>query len=329
MNPNTRFTRRGAAALALTGLAAGRAAWAQDSQPVTIIVPYPAGGASDIVARRIAPHLAKALKMPVVVQNIPGAGGAIGAQKLLASPADGRTLFYGSPNELILVPTLNAAVKYKPTAFVPVGITTRTPMILVARTGLPVKNADELQKYARNAPRELTYGSVGAGSFQHVLGAHIGALMGVKLLHVPYTGAAPMYNDMLGQQVDIAVATLSGGALDYVKGGKVTSLGMLTRERSPLAPQFATVQESHALKGVNFTTWGGLFVRATTPAPLVERLQAAFREAIAVTTLRAGIRSGGSEPMPPMTAAEQHKLYRDDAARYAKLVKDLNIRIEP
>ena len=161
-----------------------------------------------------------------------------------------------------------------------------------------------------------------------MLGAHVGALMGVKLLHVPYKGAAPMNNDVLGQQVDIAVTTLSGGTLGYVEGGKMTPLGMLTRERTPLAPNLPTVQESHALKGADFTIWGGLFVPAGTPAPLAEGLQAAFREVIAVTTLRAGIQAGGGEPMPPMTAAEQQKLYRDDAARYAKLVKDLNIRID-
>ena len=325
----TTINRRCFTALALTALSGAPPAWAQDGQPINLIVPYPAGGPSDVGARRLAPELAKALNQTVVVQNMAGAGGAIAAQRLLQLPADGRTMLYGSPNELVLVPALNPAVKYKPHEFAPVGLSTRTPMVLVARTGLPVKTVDELVQYAKaQAGRELTYGSVGPGSLQHVLGAHVAALLGVKMLHVPYKGSAPMNNDLMGQQVDLAVTPLSGGTIGYVDGGKMRSLGLLTLERSPLAPNLTTVQDNSALKGVNFTIWGGLFVPASTPSTVLSPLQAAFRTMISVASLREAIAAGGGEAFPAMAAADTLALYRDDAAHYAKLVKDLDIRID-
>ncbi|RKJ96281.1 tripartite tricarboxylate transporter substrate binding protein [Alicycliphilus denitrificans] len=295
---------------------------------MTIIVPYAPGGPSDVGARLLAPELSKELRAPIVVQNIAGAGGAIAAQKLLQLPADGRTLFYGSPNEMMLVPALSPSARYKAQDFAPIGIARRSAMVLVARTELPVKNVDELVQYAKARPGPLSYGSVGPGSFQHVLGAHVAALLGIEMVHVPYKGAAPMNNDLIGQQVDLAVTTLSSGTLGFVDSGRMRSLGLLTLERSPAAPHLATVQDSKALKGIDFTFWSGLFMAAATPAAAQAGLQAAFRKVVALPSVRDAMLAGGGEPVPPMPAAELQALFRDESVRYSKLVKDLGIRID-
>ncbi len=316
-----------ACVLALAATAALNGAQAQDKPVLNIIVPYPAGGPSDTSARRLAPELSKQLGQTVIVQNIGGAGGAIAAQNVLQSSPDGLTLMYATPNEVILVPAINPNAKYKPQDFTPIGVATRTPMMVVARTGLPVSNIDELIQYGKSAGRELTYGSVGPGSFQHILGAHMASQTKLNMIHVPYKGAAPLINDILGQQVDLMVTTLST-VRTFVDAGKIRSLGMMTKERSPLTPGTPTVNEGQSLKGMDFGLWGGLVAPANTPQAAQERLNEAFNRVINLQSVRDGIAASGGEPQPAMGLQELRKLYQGDAERYRELVKKLNIRVE-
>ncbi|UUZ75079.1 tripartite tricarboxylate transporter substrate binding protein [Polaromonas sp. P1(28)-13] len=320
-----RWTR--ACALALVAMAALNGAQAQDKPVLNIIVPYPAGGPSDTSARRLAPELSKQLGQTVIVQNIGGAGGAIAAQKVLQSSPDGLTLMYASPNEVILVPAINPNAKYKSQDFTPIGFATQTPMMVVARTSLPVNNIDELIQYGKSTGRELTYGSVGAGSFQHILGTYLASQTKLNMIHVPYKGGAPLNNDILGQQVDLMVTSMSA-VHNFVEAGKMHALGMMTKERSPLMPGIPTVNEGRSLKGMDFWLWAGLVAPANTPLAVQERLNKAFNQVIILQSVRDGIAASGGEPQPPMGLQELRKLYQSDAKRYPNLVKALNIRIE-
>ena len=194
------------AALSLCVLPSIAAAQTFPAKPVNLMVPYPAGGLSDVIARLVERPLGKALNQMVIVENLGGVGGAIGAQKVLQSPADGLYLYQGSPNELILAPMALQAVKYKAEDFRFVQMVGSFPMAVLARKGLPANNIDELVALAKKqaaAGKPLTYGSVGIGSFYHVVGAHVAHTIGTEMTHVPYKGGAPLLLDMGGDMVDL------------------------------------------------------------------------------------------------------------------------------
>ncbi|MFZ9432472.1 MAG: Bug family tripartite tricarboxylate transporter substrate binding protein, partial [Burkholderiaceae bacterium] len=203
-----RITRRalslvaGLAVVGATGLSL-----AQSNKPLNLMVPYPAGGLSDAIARIVERPLNKTLGSMVIVENLGGVGGALGAQKVLGAPADGSWIYQGSPNELILAPMALQAVKYKAEDFRFVQMIGTSPMAVLARPGLPVNNIDELVALAKKASADgkpLTYGSVGIGSFYHVVGAHFANLIGAEMMHIPYKGMAPLLQDMGGNSVDVS-----------------------------------------------------------------------------------------------------------------------------
>ena len=197
------------AALAGLLLAASVAAQPYPNKPVTLMVPYPAGGLSDVIARTVNNTLSKNMGQPVIVENLGGASGSIAAQKVLNSPSDGQIIFQGSPNELILAPLAISAVKFKSEDFRLVQMIATAQIAFLARKDLPVSNVDEFLDYARKQAKEgkpVTYASVGPGSFYHLLGEHLSKVTNIEMTHVPYKGAAPANQDLLGGQVDIFLA---------------------------------------------------------------------------------------------------------------------------
>lgn len=208
-------------------------------KPISLIVPYPAGGPSDFFARKVQPEASAKLGQTVVIENLGGAGGSIGLTKVINAAPDGYTLSLGSPMELVLAPMAIQGVKYKPEDFKLVAQFATTTTILAVRNSLNVKTVDELLTLARKSTdKPLSYGSVGPGSLYHLIGEKFSQLSKVPMLHVPYRGIAPLLNDLMGGQIDMAFLPMAGSIPQTVIDGKVQGLAMTSKTPHPLFKQF-------------------------------------------------------------------------------------------
>jgi tripartite-type tricarboxylate transporter receptor subunit TctC len=267
-------------AAALTGLLmALQPAIAQTAanKPVSLMVPYPAGGPSDAIARIMHTSLGKELGPTVLVENLGGVSGALAAQKVLTSPADSGTIFQGSPNVVILAPLASAAVKLKAEDFRLVHPVADAVMVFVVRKDLPASNVDELIALARKlADKPLSYGSVGIGSLYHLILENVQAQTGTKLNHVPYKGNAPLLQDIGGGQVDFAVLVYSAAMGALAEQGRLKVIAQLGAQRSELLRNVPTVSEGRELKNFSYKIWTGFMVPRNTPEDVVARLHAAI-----------------------------------------------------
>ncbi|MBL8310477.1 MAG: tripartite tricarboxylate transporter substrate binding protein [Burkholderiales bacterium] len=308
------------------------AAFAQDAfpaRPVTLLVPYPAGGLSDVLARIVNNPLGKALGQTVIVDNVGGAGGAIAAQKVLSAPSDGYLLYQGSPNELILAPLAMSAVKFKSEDFRLVPMIGTANMAIVARKDLPANTADELVDYARKAAAEgkpLTYASVGNGSFYHLLGEQMSKQTGVAMTHVPYKGGAPAQQDLLGGSVDIFISPFGAPQVELANQGKLKFIAVLSPSRQNLIKNVPSVNESRQLKGFNHAIWTGYFVKRDTPEPVVQALHKAVSAVLADPVVRGNVEANNLEFAKPMTLAEAGKAYTDGIAQFRAIAKAINLQ---
>ena len=299
------------------------------SKPVVLMVPYPVGGVSDVIARTLSSTLAKQLGQPVVVENLGGASGGIAAQKVLNSPADGYVVFQGSPNELILAPLANAAIKYRSEDFKLVQMITINPLVMLARKDLPASNGDELMAYAKKAAaggKPLTYASVGPGSFYHLLGEHMSSVTGVSMTHVPYKGGAPAVQDLLAGQVDIFMTPYGKGQVQLVEEGKLKAPAVLSASRQQLFSKVPTLDESTALKGFVFDIWAGYFVHRNTPEAIVKVLHKALSEVANDATVRSQLEAQAMVVPSPRPLDELAKLYADNAAQMRAIAKSMNLQ---
>ena len=316
---------------ALAGLLLAGSALAQSfpSKPVTLQVPYPAGGLSDVIARTVHTALGKQLGQPVIVDNLGGASGSIAAQKVLNAPADGHLIFQGSPNELILAPLAISAVKFKSEDFRLVQMIAIAQIAFIARKDLPVSNVDELVAYARKTAAEgkpLTYASVGPGSFYHLLGEHLSKVTGIPMTHVPYKGAAPANQDLIGGQVDIFLAPYGRMYDDLHRDGKVKVLAMLNAERLDGVKQYPAISESRTLKDFTFNIWTGYFVKRDTPEPIVQTLHKAITDTLNDPAVRSGLEANSqilARPLPPPAVA---KAYADGTAQFRAIARSINLQ---
>lgn len=320
------FFQRSIAGLLL--LAAG-AAFAQTypSKPVNLMVPYPAGGPSDAAARIFTVPLGKELGQQVIVENLGGVAGALAAQKVLAAPADGYYLFQGSPNEVILAPLANAAVKLKAEDFRLVHPVTDAVMVVVARKELPANNVDELIALARKSgDKPLTYGSVGIGSLYHLILEDVQHRTGIRLLHAPYKGNAPLLQDIGGGQVDFAVLVYSAGMGALADQGRLKVIGQLGAQRSELLKNVPTVSEGKELKDFSYQIWSGFMVPKNTPEDVVQRLHKAIGATLKDPGVRSQLAAQTQLAAPPMTLAESAKFYENETARYRAIAKSINLQ---
>ena len=309
-------------------LAAGAAlAQAYPARPVNLMVPYPAGGPSDAIARIFNQQLGKELGQQVLVENLGGVSGALAAQKVLGAPADGYYIFQGSPNEVILSPLANAAVKLKTEDFRLVHPVADAVMVFVTRKDLPVNSVDELIALARkSADRPLTYGSVGIGSLYHLIVENVQAQTGVKLAHVPYKGNAPLLQDIGGGQVDFAVLVYSAGMGALAEQGRLKVIGQLGAQRSDLLKNLPTASEGQALKNFSYKIWTGFMVPKSTPEDVVVRLHAAIGKTLQDPGVRAQLAAQTQHPSAPMTLAESAKFFESETARYRAIAKQINLQ---
>ena len=315
----------------LGGLFIAGAACAQTypTKPVTLMVPYPAGGLSDVIARTVNTTLAKNMGQPVVIENLGGASGAIGAQKVLAAPSDGQMIFQGSPNELILAPLAISAVKYKSEDFRLVQMIATAQIGFLARKDLPASNVDEFLDYARNqakAGRPITYASVGPGSFYHLLGEHLSKVTGIEMTHVPYKGIAPALQDVMGGQVDIFLAPMGKANVELQKQGKLKVLAMLNSERVEAFKEYPAIAESKSLKTFAFNIWTGYFVKKDTPEPVVQVIYKAITDTLSDPAVRSGLEANSQVVAKPLSLQAMDKAYADGTAQFRGIAKAINLQ---
>ena len=313
------------AGLLISASAALAQSW--PAKPVNLMVPYPAGGPSDAIARIFFNPLGKELGQQVLVENLGGVSGALAAQKVLAAPADGYYLFQGSPNEVILSPLANAAVKLKAEDFRLVQPVADAVMVFVTRKDLPVTNVDELIALARkSANKPLSYGSVGIGSLYHLILENVQASTGIQLDHVPYKGNAPLLQDIAGGQVDFAVLVYSAAMGALADQGRLKVIGQLGAQRSELLKNVPTASEGQALKNFSYKIWTGYMVPKSTPEDVVVRLHAAIGKTLQDPAVRAQLAAQTQVAAAPMTLAESAKFFDAETARYRAIAKQIQLQ---
>jgi tripartite-type tricarboxylate transporter receptor subunit TctC len=288
----------------LCALAAAPNASAQDheaalfpSKPITLVVAFPAGGSLDGYARTLAGELHK-LGSAVVVENVGGAGGVLGAQRVLRASPDGYTLLFGSVNDLVLAPIVSKNAGYKAADFVPLALVNSTAPVLVAGPKF-AGSLEQLIESSKRAPRSVTMGTPGNGTFQHLSASLLERSAGIDLLHVPYKGAAPLMTDLLGGQVDVAVVALPA-ALVHLKAGRLRALGVLREGRDPNAPEIPSVNGQGGIRSIDARLWAGLAAPPGTPAGVTQRLQALLAPALRSPDMRAYNTKTGSETPDPL-----------------------------
>lgn len=302
-------------------------AWGQTSFPsklITIIVPFTAGGASDIGARMLATELGRLLGQSVVVDNVAGAGGAIAVQKLMRSSADGHTLLYGGMSESLLIPMINTAIGYKPEDILPIALVGSSPIVFVSRPDFPANNMDELVEMVRKSPGKYSFGSAGIGSFAHVMGEVVKARAGMFMVHIPYRGGAQILNDVIAGQLDLGITTAANAA-GMLAGKRVKALGISSRERVPVLKDIHTFAESKSLKGLEMGVWANLYAPNGTPDVVVTRLNTAVNTALVIPSMQAARARLASDLPSLMTPAQVKAFVASEQALY----KPITSRIQP
>ena len=288
------------------------------SKPITIIVPFPPGGATDALARAVASRLAPILGQPVIIDYKPGAGATLGATIAAKAPADGYTLLMGAVHHTI------AANVYKNLSydfqkdFVPITIVGVVPNILAVNSNKSIYNVKELVAQAKSEPNKLSYGSNGNGTAQHLIATQFQMLTGTALLHVPYKGSAPLTTDLLGGQIDMSFDA-STSTLPHIKAGKLRALAVITPKRSNLLPQVPTLAEA-GIPGITITTWFGLLAPAGTPKPIVNLLHNAVIKAMQSPEFKAQLEDAGAEPVGN-TQEEMAKQISDEIEKFATIIR--------
>jgi tripartite-type tricarboxylate transporter receptor subunit TctC len=293
------------------------------SKPITIVVAYPPGGSTDLTGRTVANELSKKLGVPVLIENLGGAGGAIGAQKVINAAPDGYTLLVGANNEIAISRLVSSAVKYELKDFTPVGLIATQPMVLVASARSGVKNMDQFMSLVKSHPGKYSYGSSGVGTALHLAGEMVKDQGGLFMTHIPYRGVAPLANDLLGNNIDFGVFVLSSG-LPHIKSGKVVALGTTQAKRSAVTPDIPALAEAVKLKNIDISVWFALMGPAKLPEPVLAKLKKALAESLQAPDLRKKLEDSGSAIAP--LNVDMPKFLADETAKYQRIVDFAKIK---
>lgn len=313
--------------IAAAALVAAAAAGAGEypKKMVRIVVAYPAGGGVDFVARTLAQRLGRIWGQPVTVENKSGASGAIGADAVAKSKADGLTLLLASPAEVMVGPIAGQPTPYDPVkSFIPVILAGETPLGIVAHPSVPGANLTELLASSKKSALNLSYGTPGAGSSMQFAGEALSQFTGLVLNHVPYRGAAPVVNDVLGNQVPLGIVGLPP-IVAHVKAGKLKLLAVTTSKRSSALPDVPSVSELPGMKDYRFSNWMLLLAPAGTPANIVNKIAEDVARVVQEPDTRKRLEEGGVDPSAIYGSALASFL-ADERARYSSVAKARNIR---
>jgi tripartite-type tricarboxylate transporter receptor subunit TctC len=293
-------------------------------RPIKIIVPQPAGGGFDTVARILADRLGSLLGQVVIVENRIGAGTLIGTEAAAKAEPDGYTLLLGGLSNIALNPGLYSKLSYDPVKdFAPIGLAVSWSYTLTARKDLPFKDLKELIAFARANPEKITFASAGTGSGQHIAMAVTAQLAGAKLTHVPYRGAQAAYQDILGGRVDLFF-DISSTARSQIDAGQLRALAVSTMQRQAMHPDVPTVHET-GVAPLDMDSWFGLFAPAATPQPILDRLRAELSKVLASPELAQTFEKTGGRVLQ-LSLPETEALVRRDIERWIELLKNAGLR---
>ena len=324
MHSNERWMKRLAAAIAAL-LASGVLAQPFPSKPVRIVVAFPPGGGTDIVARLISPRLAESWGQQVLVDNRAGASGVIGTEAAARSAPDGTTLFLGTLGNLAVNQHLYPKMAVDPLRdFVPVTQVVAVHFVMVANPALPAKNVAELIALAKARPGQINYSSSGPGGAPHLAGELFKSMAHVNLVHVAYKGSAPSFQDLLGGQVSLTCDSLVQ-ALPYIRDGRLVPLAVLGATRSPLLPDVPTVGET--VPGYELTNWFGLVAPAATPAAVVSRIHADVVKVLRDPSIAEKLSGMGATAIGN-SPAEFGAMMRADSGKWGRLIREAHIKAE-
>ncbi len=314
-----------ACALVVGTAALAQATWPE--RPVRVVVPFPASGATDLIARVVTQRVAQDLGQQLVVDNKPGAGGTIGSAEAAKAAPDGYTVLFTTSSTHAISPHLMPRLSYDAAKdFTPVAHVADAPSVLLVTPSLPVKTVADLIAYARANPGKLNYATSGNGTIVHLNSAAFSAQAGVEMTHVPYKGTALAIPDLVAGQVHVLFDSLPTG-MPHVAGGKVRALGVTSEKRSALAPELPTLAES-GLPGFASVTWFGVYLPAGAPPALVDRVHQAFTKAVLSPEVKASLAKLGVDPAEPGTPAKFAAMVKADSARWAAVIRQRNIKVE-
>ena len=315
--------------LLLGALALATAAAAQDypSKPVTVVVPWPAGGPSDIAARPVAKALTDQLGKPFVVDNRGGASGNIGSAIVAKQqPADGYTLLITSSSPIVINPSLYKTMAFDPQKdLMPITNVLRVPLVLAVNPAVPAKNLKELIAHINAQKGKFQYASAGSGTPQHLTAELFKTVGKLDVVHIPYKGSAPMLTDVIGGHVPM-VFDSTIAILPHLKGGKLRAIAVTGAKRSPELPDVPTFAEA-GMPGVESYAWYGMFARAGTPKPIIDKLNAEARKAMKSPEFKAVLKDTGSEDVGD-TPENFAKFVQAEAAKWGKVVKDSGATVD-
>lgn len=295
------------------------------SKAIRMLVPFPAGGTADTLARILGQRLTERWRQQVIVDNRPGAGGNIGAEALAKSPPDGYTVMMGTIALAISAGLYSKLPFDVHTDFAPVTLVASVPMILVVHPSVPARSVKELIALAKSRPGQLTFSSAGNGTPSHLAGEMFRTMTGTAMVHVPYKGGAPAVIDLLAGQVSLMLDN-SLSVPGHIKAGKLRALGVSTTTRSKLLPDVPTIIEA-GVPGYEFNSWFGVLAPANTPKPVISRLYTEINQILQQKDVQEKLRSQGAEPVGN-TPDEFAKLFKSDVERLAKLVKEVGARVD-
>lgn len=310
-------------ALALSAFTAG----AEDYpvRPIKIVVPSPPGGSTDLLARAVGQRLQIAWQQPVVIENKPGAGLRIGADFVAKSRADGYTLLMGAVHHSIAQAVYTKRSYELERDLTPITVVAIVPNVLIVPASLPVKNVSELIAMAKAQPGKLAYGSTGAGTAHHLIGAQFSDMAGVELNHIPYKGSAPALTDLLGGQIQVMFDTLAS-CQPLIQSGKVRALAVTTSKRAQNLPDIPTLSEV-GLKGFDISSWFGLMAPAGTPKDIVQKLYEEVAKMLATAEMKSQLAAAGAEPVGN-TPEQMAKQIRGEVERFGALAKKTRIELD-
>ena len=323
------INRRSLLLTALACIGVPATSFAEDAwpnKPIRMIVPFPPGGGTDILARLVASKLGDTAKWSVIADNRAGAGGTIGLAEAAKAPPTGYDMVMGQKDNMVVAPWLYKHLSYDPTRdLVAVASVAYTPVIIGTAVNSRFKTLADVVKAAKAAPGTITYGSPGNGTTIHLAGDLFGKAAGLQLRHVPYKGSGPALMDVLAGNVDLLMSSVPS-AIGQIKAGKLRPLAVTSAARSSSLPEVATVAEL-GYKGFDVSTWYGIFMPAKTPQAVVDQVNRRVNELLATPDMKAAIQGQGAEPLP-MSPQQFSKVVNDDYAKWKGIVEASGATIE-
>jgi len=298
-------------------------------KPVTLRVAYPAGGPADVAARKTQVRLQAALGQTIIIENISGANGSIGATSVLGAVPDGNTLLVTTGNDLILAPLVMKQVKYRPEDYRLLGVLSATDFTLVTNAQHAFSSVDDLIESARKNPhKEMTVGSWGHGSAPYLVGAAFSAASGVRVLDVPYKGAAPVIQALLGNEIDMAFVPLAPNVLELVRQGKIKAIGAASAKRSPYLAELPTLSEGKYLKQFIYGAWAAMFVPTAVPEAVATRLNQSLSEVKRSDDFKKFLVESAALPDNPMTLAQADSFYQSEMQKFRAIAKAIKLEAQ-